>query len=98
MSADTCSEWFCFLADNGLMMPVRVNAAGDVECMSYNAQDCLWPAATGMPCAEFLGNHAPDPGSLMPLECGAMHEAGWGSTGYDNPGYWCTEVRQVCPA
>ncbi|MGL5936559.1 MAG: hypothetical protein ACRCZI_13175 [Cetobacterium sp.] len=84
------TQWNCY---DGYNVPMRKNAAGDVECMSVNAKDCMWKA-TPSDCKAAL-NHPAE--SIKPLACGAGHKAAWGDTGYDNSNHWCAKVKPLIP-
>lgn len=78
------TAWVCI---NGVNVPIRKNAAGDIECMATNGKDCMWQSdATG--CSKILTHSAE---SIKPLVCGEMHKSFYGDTGYDstNPNHWC---------
>lgn len=76
------SEWKCL---PGMPSPIRRSEAGEIECMSYNARDCLW--GNSSTCNNLLSNA--NWGAVRPLVCGADHARKWGGPGYDNPGHWC---------
>jgi hypothetical protein len=80
-------KWRC-ISDIGV--PLRKNAAGDVECMSENNRDCMWGDMAR--CKQLL-NWNPPPGQIKPLACGAMHTQKWGGSGYDNAAHWCRRGR-----
>jgi hypothetical protein len=71
--------------------PARKNAAGDVECMSWNNRDCMWMGSDAA-CNSTLTQHKDNPG-VRPLICGEMHRQQWGGTGYDNPNHWCAQLK-----
>ena len=77
------TPWSCV---PGIGVPVRMNNSGDTECMSVNNRDCLWSGD----CYNTLTTPAD---SVKPLACGEMHKKEWGSTGYEDPGHWCSKVR-----
>jgi esterase FrsA len=60
----------------------RVNPEGKVECASHDGRNCLW----GTQPAQL------DIAALVPLACGPMHAAVFGTTGDDTPGHWCTRL------
>ena len=79
-------EWLCLDTLNGWYTPVRMNAAGDVECLSSNVRDCAWlrdPVQCGV-AAAMLGAE-----NIKPLSCGKVHQATYGSDGYSDPKHWC---------
>jgi hypothetical protein len=61
---------------------------GNPACASENGHDCLW----GKPIADLDFN------KLLPLECGEMHKAEWGQTGYDIPTHWCNLAKAKAAA
>jgi hypothetical protein len=73
------SAWTCI---SGIDCPLRVNSAGDVECMSADGANCLWNTN----CA---GTLASPPATIVPLSCGKGHMNQWGSFGYETPTHWC---------
>lgn len=82
------APWRCL---TGITVPLRLNAEGDVECMSTNEKDCLWRNNSDE-CNGLLGSL---PGGLKPLVCGDGHARAWGSTGYDNPDHWCSKGKPM---
>ncbi|DBA01633.1 TPA: hypothetical protein N0F65_011389 [Lagenidium giganteum] len=74
--------WVCFPE---VLVPLRVNHAGDVECMSDNRRDCFWQQSFSD--CQRLADNAPL--GLIPLVCGSAHNTEYGGTGYDTPGHWC---------
>jgi hypothetical protein len=83
----TPSEWKCL---GGMPTPIRRNQDGEIECMSYNARDCLWGNDTT--CRNLLTNA--NWGAVRPLVCGADHARKWGGPGYDHSGHWCARADQ----
>jgi hypothetical protein len=81
------SEWKCL---GGMPTPIRRNQDGEIECMSYNARDCLW--GNDGTCRNLLTNA--NWGAVRPLVCGADHARKWGGPGYDNSGHWCARADQ----
>jgi hypothetical protein len=61
---------------------------GNPACASYDQFNCLW----GVPIADI------DFAKLKPLECGEMHRAKYGATGYEDPKHWCSVARIVATA
>jgi hypothetical protein len=84
--AFTPTDWKCV---GGFGAPMRRNDDGEIECMSYNAKDCLW----GGSCSQTLANA--NRGAIQPLVCGADHARKWGGPGYDNAGHWCARVDKM---
>jgi hypothetical protein len=58
---------------------------GNIACASYDQNSCLW--GTAIEDLKFS--------KLRPLECGEMHRAKYGKTGYDDPTHWCYLARKV---
>ena len=58
---------------------------GNPACASYDEYNCLW----GIPKDKI------DFGSLKPLECGDMHRAKYGVTGYEDSAHWCSIARKL---
>ncbi|DAZ97654.1 TPA: hypothetical protein N0F65_003972 [Lagenidium giganteum] len=74
--------WQCI---PGVLVPLRVNHVGDVECMADNRRDCFWQGSLS-DCQRLADN---PPFALIPLVCGSAHNTEYGSTGYDTAGHWC---------
>jgi len=72
--------WTCF---PGIDCPVRVNSAGNIECMAPDGANCLWTSGN---CP---GTLASPPSTIIPLTCGLGHYNMYGSYGYDQPTHWC---------
>ncbi len=83
-SSSSGPDWKCF---NG--SPLSINAAGDVQCWSDNAKDCVW--GWGDQCQAKLASALASGADklIQPLVCGAAHNAIYGKTGYDDPKHWC---------
>ena len=88
--------WECI---PGISTPVRVNAQGDVECLSTNHRDCAWQP-DDRSCASFLAGYggrnygsSSSKLSVDPLICGANHRAEHYITGYDTYNHWCQRAR-----
>jgi len=78
------TAWTCVPGINGANnVPVRINAAGDIECMAPDGANCLW--TTGSCTAEITT----PPSTIVPLACGQMHLKLYGITGYDTKTHWC---------
>jgi hypothetical protein len=85
------SEWKCL---SGMPTPIRRNEDGEIECMSYNAHDCLW--GDDGSCRNLLTNA--NWGAVRPLVCGADHARKWGGAGYDysgHSGHWCARSDNI---
>lgn len=82
----TPTDWKC-VGEFGA--PMKRNEDGEIECMSYNARDCLWSGS----CSQTLANA--NRGAIQPLVCGADHARKWGGPGYDNEGHWCARVDKM---
>ena len=72
-----------FPPPNGGGLAFTIKPDGNPACASYDQAGCLW----GVPIADL------DFGKLKPLECGDMHYARWGVTGYEDPKHWCTLAK-----
>jgi hypothetical protein len=79
------SKWTCV---GDLVAPMRLNEAGDVECMSLNGRDCTWGGQCQSNITQFSESD-----KLNPLVCGDMHRQVWGSTGYEDPNMWCVKAK-----
>jgi len=81
------TPWECVSSvgsnNNNYNVPIRINSAGNVECMAPDGANCLW-SVDG--CAATL---ASPPSNLNPLSCGPAHYALYGITGYADPTHWC---------
>lgn len=82
------TDWKCL---PGMPSPIRRNDGGDIECMSYNAHDCLWGSDAN--CKNLLTNA--NTAAIRPLVCGADHAQKWGGTGYDTPSHWCSRADDI---
>ena len=82
------TEWKCLA---GMPSPLRRNEDGEIECMSYNARDCLW--GNDATCKNLLTNA--NKAAIRPLVCGADHAQKWGGPGYDNAGHWCARADKT---
>ena len=82
------TNWTCL---GGIPSPMRRNNNGEIECMSYNAKDCLW--GNNNTCNNLLANA--NWGAIRPLICGADHARKWGGPGSNDPGHWCYRVDQM---
>jgi hypothetical protein len=83
---NTAGAWQCL---DGIGSPMRVNGAGEIECMALDSVNCLWDEAN---CKK---NLLLDSAIIKPLACGEMHQRQYGATGYDNPEHWCVKVRNI---
>ncbi|RHY21338.1 hypothetical protein DYB32_009840 [Aphanomyces invadans] len=97
-SAATTSPWLCVM---GINSPIRINTAGNVECLSTNHHDCAWQT-NHEECVAVKYAQQIDPLAENPLVCGTDHLKEWGVTGYDSPTHWCarayrTLVRPTAP-
>ena len=87
------TNWSC---DNGgYNAPMRVNSAGDIECMGPNNRDCFWKA-NAEECKKTITDTKPE--DIKPLACGEMSLRVWGGTGYDTPGHWCSDMAKFMTA
>ena len=77
------TQWQCI--DN-IPVPVRRNAAGDIECAANDGQNCLWKGDMAG-CDTVLAN----PGT-NPLACGVTHKNIYGGSGYAG-NHWCNSAR-----
>jgi len=77
-------NWRC-LESTYYTGPVTKNSAGDVQCMSTDATNCVG-ASSLADCNNKL-NLAPR--NIKPLACGTTHKSIYGITGYENAGHWC---------
>jgi hypothetical protein len=72
---------------NGFNVPIRLNTAGNIECLSTpDGRNCMWKnneAETRSLLA------SPMPANYSPLSCGEMHKNLYDYSGYDNPTHWC---------
>lgn len=82
------TPWEC---TSSIPTPTRRNAAGDIECMSSDARNCLWSANVSK-CKESLTNIYTALNGKS-LSCGEQHKAQWGGTGYESPTHWCSQAR-----
>ena len=85
LAAKVGSSWHCM---DSIPVPVRTNAAGDIECASNDGVNCLWQSDMAG-CDRVLAN----PGS-NPLACGEAHKRLYGDTGYFS-GHWCNKARMA---
>ena len=60
---------------------------GNPACASYDQSSCLW----GVPIADLNFSE------LRLLECGEMHRAKYGITGYEKPTHWCSLAKTSTP-
>lgn len=74
------TAWTCL---SGLNTPLRVNAAGDVQCMALNGRDCAWQS-TPENCQNWARNV---PSNLNPSTCT--------SSLYTNPAHWCSVGKKA---
>jgi hypothetical protein len=74
----------CWKCEDGINVPIRRNAQGDIECASTNGFSCLWQANKA-DCDGVIANMPP----LNPLKCGDDHRRKFGGDGYSNPRHWC---------
>jgi len=74
------TAWTCV---SGIDCPLRLNTAGDVECMSQDGINCMWTAGN---CA---GTLASPPATINPLTCGTNHMNLYNSFGYEVSTHWC---------
>ncbi|OQR85114.1 hypothetical protein ACHHYP_12261, partial [Achlya hypogyna] len=92
-------DWTCRMAENQYL-PMRINADGDVECWADDGEHCAWKRSQDE-CenlikppsgATLLAEESADPSlsPKQPVTCGAQLKEKSGSTGYDQPGHWCT--------
>jgi hypothetical protein len=79
----------CWKCEGGIHVPLRRNAAGDIECASTNGLNCLWQASK----ADCDMTIAQLPADLKPLACGADHKAKYGGDGYSTPAHWCAKAE-----
>ena len=77
-------QWRCMDLGTANRVPVRRNAANDIECMSTNGTGCAWSSN-----ADCLAHVTTPVSPLNPLACGAAHKALYGDGGYDIPTHWC---------
>jgi len=75
------TPWTCY---PGIDVPLRLNTAGDVECMATDGANCLWSTNN---CNGILASYGS--ASLSPLSCGDVHRRIYGMPGYDVPAHWC---------
>jgi hypothetical protein len=87
-SAD--SDWYfaAFPPPNTGAVAFTIMPDGNPACASYDQLNCLW----GVPV------DALDFSKLKPLECGEMHRAKYGFTGYEDPNHWCSLARVAAAA
>jgi hypothetical protein len=84
---DYFKPWLCI---PGQTSPMRVNAMGNVECLSTDGINCQWNTVS---CETIQDYDASSISPINPLVCGADHLSVWGSTGYDDPpNHWCFVV------
>ncbi|RHY74416.1 hypothetical protein DYB34_013693 [Aphanomyces astaci] len=79
----------------GINTPVRVNAAGNIECLSSNHHDCAWQSNHEACDTVKQSKLLADATDESPLVCGAQHFQEWGSTGYDSPHHWCAQAYRT---
>jgi len=77
-----------FPPPNGGGLAFTIKPDGNPACASYDQAGCLW----GVAIADL------DFGKLKPLECGDMHYARWGVTGYEDPKHWCNLAKVAATA
>jgi len=71
----------------GFGAPMRIDPeSGEVQCLSYDAINCTWGNSN---LSQIRIN------DVRPLSCGEDHRRKWGGPGYDNPGHWCSKVKQA---
>lgn len=61
------------------------NADGDVQCLSFNGRTCEW---------NMTALYESDRAAILPLTCGAMHQAVYGGPGDTDPTHWCSVIRR----
>jgi hypothetical protein len=79
----------CWKCEDGIHVPLRRNAEGDIECAATNGRNCLWQANKAGCDALIARLPSLD---LKPLACGADHKAVWGGDGYSTPAHWCAKA------
>ncbi|KAH9129562.1 hypothetical protein AeMF1_000378 [Aphanomyces euteiches] len=84
-AAEATTPWRC-VAHRSQYAPIRLNAAGDMECMA-NGQNCAW-SATANACRDRLASV--DNRAVSTLSCGIEHLAKFQATGYDKRNHWCS--------
>ncbi len=84
------SAWACVGDGRGNFTHVRKNINSDIECMSSDKKNCYWKTSQSN-----CENDATFKEPLSPLECGAMHAALYGNTGYDVPTHWCASGKRI---
>jgi len=84
--------WLCL---PGLSCPMRINSAGNPECLSNNGRDCLWNTVS---CSTIQVYDASSISPINPLSCGSYHNSIYGITGYQDPNHWCFQtIKQLEP-
>jgi len=85
--AEQRARWrtYEFPPPNGGFLVYTITPDGNPACASYDGNGCLW----GQTYDDI------DFSKLKPLECGDMHKALWGVTGYDDPKHWCSVAKVV---
>jgi hypothetical protein len=81
-SSSQPTAWKCY---PGIDVPLRLNAAGDVECMALDGANCLWTSSGN--CEAVRTGYMNS--QLSPLSCGAKHLSLYGSPGYEIDAHWC---------
>ncbi|KAI9029523.1 hypothetical protein DFJ74DRAFT_658671 [Hyaloraphidium curvatum] len=73
----------------GLLTPVKLTADGNPACVSADGANCVW-TPTPSDCSSLA---AASWSGTPVLECGAAMAEIWGSTGYEDPGSWCSKAK-----
>jgi hypothetical protein len=79
----------CWKCEDNIHVPIRRNAAGEIECASLDGYNCLWQANKAN-CDLTMAKMANL--NVVPLVCGADHKRKYGSDGYSNPVHWCARA------
>lgn len=88
--------WTCL--DN-VNVPVRLEADGNISCLSSNGIDCVWQ--DNKKCYKAIDMYRATPTTYaLPLVCGPAHAKHWTTTGYDyvdadgkTGAHWCQKSR-----
>lgn len=82
------TKYNCMASPWGQYAGMTKNASGDLECFALNGKDCNW--SDQPTCQSTLAST--NLSDVVPLACGAGHQAHHGSTGYDTDGHWCRTI------
>jgi hypothetical protein len=84
------TPWQCIWVQRGPIsgsapwVPVRRNAAHDIECLTIDSRHCMWVGDEATCKAHAASNY-----HTKLLACGADHQRKYGYPGYRTPTHWC---------